>query len=247
MFSQLSKRSDFSKQIDFSRSEYQKYLALFISKPELYSDIPSKPLPHRQSLFFNKFIKFIKLYTNLDPKSDEFMYFTSRDVVKSCACNFSGSDHNGNADRKKFLASQKETMAENEYLINKYKINLKPEEDSRVFIGHVKIWENPSPELLVKSGWEWVANEQYNDTSFNAPFPDNVDKTLVPLEIRTKTIQKWSAHKKAQAVACAVKSSVSDDEEELKTPEKEIKIEVNEEQNKIMNALSSMNFDDEDW
>jgi hypothetical protein len=192
----FDRRQTFSTDV-LQNSIIQTYMALFISKPELYKDIYALYETDKQSYFFKKFRLFLLKYHhfNIDKDFDIMNYFCDLQIQKKGSVSVcGGGDFSRNAKknaRKNYNKSVENDMKIIEYFQQKYKIIINAELDERTFIGHRYIWKNPSPELLKKDKWEWVTTQSYDDLSFTSPLPDTLDKYLVPLEIRNKAYQKW--------------------------------------------------------
>lgn len=185
----------------FKNSIIQTYIALFISKPELYKDIHELHDNDKQSYFFNKFRRFlIKYYHfNIEKDFDLMTYFGDLQINKKGSVSIcGGGDSSRNAKKnalKNFRNSCESTIKTIEYMFSKYKITINSECDDREFIGHKYIWKNPSPKLLEKDSWEWVSDQFYDDITLKTQFPETLDKSLVPLDIRNKVYQKWKNEK----------------------------------------------------
>ena len=192
----------------FSNDIMQKYMALFISKPELYPDICKLPEHHREDYFFSKFFWFTQKYVNMNIEKnyDSHCYFGSLYIGTAGSSNLSG-----NKDAAKQFKQGNDALKERiKYLSDKYRIT----PDMREFIGHTKIWMNPSPELLKLGGWEWVSAREYTDETFTAEMPEHLDSDLIPLAIRNKTLQKWKTKKNRHAELKAISSNRASTQEE---------------------------------
>lgn len=177
----------------------QKYMALFLSKPELYSSVLTSTT--KQYTFFNCFSKFIDKYIELNAsasneyKFDMEMYFTPLEKIEVSQLNITGGESR-TAGAKKAMLSKYHSMAENrktviEYFNRKYGWNLAIS-DPRLFLGHSQPWLNPSPALLILQGWDTIlANSAYDDETMSKPLPEDLDKDLVPLNIRNKVYTSW--------------------------------------------------------
>ena len=76
----------------------------------------------------------------------------------------------------------------------KYGISFDPStEDVRLFLGVNEIWNklDQVEDIIAASNWANVRNMSYNDESFATPFPKQLEKELVPLAIRNKTMQRF--------------------------------------------------------
>lgn len=207
----------------FKNSMIQTYIALFICKPELYKDIYSLHETEKQTYFFKKFRLFLLKYYhfNIDKDFDMMTYFGDLQINKKGSVSICGGGDSSRNSRKNALKSYnnscQNTSKNIEYLFAKYKININAELDEREFIGHREIWKNPSLKLLEKDGWEWVLSQNYDDLTLNSPFPETLNKYLVPLEIRNKAYQKWKNIKSNKTAL--ILNSISEDESDIDNKE----------------------------
>lgn len=224
----FDRRLNYSTDV-FKNSLIQTYIALFISKPDLYSDIYELHEYDKQSYFFRKFHKFLYDYYHLNPEKDfDFInYFNDLQINKKGSVSVcGGGDASRNAKKnalKNFNKMSENNMKCIEYFNQKYKIIINSERDEREFIGHREIWKNPSPKLLEKDGWEWVINQTYNDNTFTKPLPNELNKYLIPLEIRNKAFQKWKNQKtkKNNFILCGLSDTESETDIEETNPKQE--------------------------
>ncbi len=196
----FDRRNSYSTDV-FQNSIIQTYLALFISKPDQYKDINVLLEADKQTYFFKRFRLFLLKYYhfNIEKDFDLMTYFGDLQMNKKGSVSIcGGGDSSRNAKKnalKSFNNSCQNTLKSIEYLNQKYKIIINSEKDDRVFIGHKEIWKNPSPQLLNKENFEWVLEQSYDDMTFVQPFPNDLDKYLIPLDIRNKVYQKWKNQK----------------------------------------------------
>lgn len=245
----------------FETSIMQVYVALFISKPELYASVHKLPSYAKQEEFFKLFRKFVLKYYTFDVRDERdiewMVYFGSLQVDKAGCANICGGSggSRSNSGKKGMLdnykSGQEMTKKMIVYLSDKYKVLA----DDREFIGHKQIWMDPSPALLEKAGMEWVANEGYDDETFATEFPVKLDKSLVPLAIRNKVVQKWKkwkSDKTAAEMAAAAKPSREEEEEEAESNGKVHDYRVAEETKEVVSGvviddeLQKM-LEEEDW
>lgn len=184
---------------------YQKYIALFLSRPELYKSVLNARPTEKQDEFFRTFSRFVTNYVNINSEKDfdGMVYFRSLNIDKAGAANVcGGGGRMSNTARKQFLddyRSNQEARAKYAtYLTTKYKIVVSNDRDERVFIGHKEPWKNPSPELLKKEGWDKIVYDCYEDEKMLAPFPESLEIAFIPLSIRNKAYHKWVNQKKAE-------------------------------------------------
>jgi hypothetical protein len=234
----FDRRQTFSTDV-FKNSTIQSYVALFISKPELYKDIHTLHDTDKQSYFFKKFRLFLLKYHhfNIERDFDIMNYFSDLQIQKKGSVSVcGGGDFSRNAKknaRKNYNKSVENDLKIIDYFQQKYKITINSELDEREFIGHRYIWKNPSPKLLEKEGWECVVERSYDDLTMNSPFPDTLYKNLVPLEIRNKVYQKW---KNSKPKAAVTQIKLESDTEPETEPEAETK---NEKQEQVPQLLIS--------
>lgn len=198
----------------FSKHVMQKYIALFLSKPEWYHSIHALGECEREGYFFYQFLKFVNPYINLtlDKDYDTICYFGSLHIEKSGTTNVCGGGGPiSHSARKQFMdrhrRSVDETRQRGAYLLEKYGL----QSDARTFLGHTQIWKNPSPELLKLENWECVMHQAYSDETVE--LPDILDIDLVPLAIRNKTYQRWKNRNQRARSAMAV-AAVAEEEED---------------------------------
>jgi hypothetical protein len=174
--------------MSFTNSSYEKYIALFLSKPELFDKIHTFPDSYKQVYFFQRFYKFLTKYINITQDvlhSEEYLYVTCRLVLKQPLHAF-----NGKESRILFANEQLQCKKENDFLNKKY--GFIESDDNRTFLGVKKIWLNP----VLQQPWiDIVNNSQYDDYTFIQPFPPNLDKDFVPLNIRNKVLQLYKKFK----------------------------------------------------
>jgi hypothetical protein len=144
-------------------------------------------------------------------------------------------------DKKKINDNNIKIMIQ--HFTNKYKLifnSLQP--DPRLFIGYNEPWKRLSPELLIKEGWGWVIEQEYDDISFVKPLPIQLNKELVPLKIRNKAFQKWNNIKNNMIILKKSNNLCDEDEDEDKSkymnkkqsPKSEDRIFIDEDLQKII-------------
>ena len=131
--------------------------------------------------------------------------------------------------------------------------------DPRLFLGHSEPWKKASPELLNLQNWNAVISSAYDDETLTTPFPDNLDKRLIPLNIRNKVFTSWkNKHDKLLEIKIykmeqeyKKKIDIEDNEEcivntvNIVTPE-DIELEMKREN--LRKIIEENNADlDEDW
>jgi len=250
----------------FENSQIQIYMALFLSKPELYDRVHQQSESLKQDEFFKLFNRFLsKYYTyNVEKEFDLYTYFGSLHQEKKGERNVcGGSGVKSKSANKCFMEKHRAfvelTEKSIEYLYQKYKIVIHSEKDNRTFLGHTEIWRNPSPELLGE--YAWVCKRSYEDETFVTPLPDQLDISLIPLSIRNKAYQKWKNQKNAMArcemLKHAAASAAADEEEEnivdvnvnVNVPET-VSVsseEIEKEEKKIVIDESLQDLMDEEW
>jgi len=236
----------------------QKYMALFLSKPELYSNVLTSI--DKQELFFLDFKKFIENYIVLNSESDDEykfdmeMYFSALNTFDVNKLNITGGESR-TAGAKKAMLNKYYKISENrkiviDYLNKKYNWNL-ASSDPRLFLGHSQPWLNPSPALLVLQGWDSIIKDiSYDDETMTKPLPENLDKNMIPLKIRNKVYTAWKNKKDREAETARTLARQRELEEEEAPAVKTVNNEETEEEKKLrlqMLAASIAADLDEDW
>jgi hypothetical protein len=242
----------------FENSQIQLYMALFLSKPELYERVHQQPESLKQDEFFRLFNKFLsKYYTyNVEKEFDLYTYFGSLHQEKKGERNIcGGSGIKSKSANKCFMEKHRAfvelTEKSIEYLYQKYKIAIDSEKDNRTFLGHTEIWCNPSPDLLGE--YAWVRERSYEDETLAAPLPDQLDISLIPLSIRNKAYQKWKNQKNAMVKCEMLKHSavaVEEEEEDVVNVPETVSVsseEIEKEEKKIVIDENLQDLMDEEW
>jgi len=253
----MSVKHDISK---FYSHTLQKYVALFLSKPELYEDIHTQNANDKQDYFFYAFKKFLgKFYAFKDGDFDALNYFSSQHVDLAGAANICGGGGAKSKSSKKYFTDKyKEAQAHTKdviaYFQRKYGISVGGKDDQRLFLGHARPWMNASPELLDKEGWNWVKDQCYLDETMTAEFPERLDTQLVPLSVRNKVFQMWKKKRaelaRATPIVVVQIPAVQQEKEEVPEtnepePEPEPKTDaVSEKMKQLELELAGL---DEDW
>ena len=203
---------------DFINHELQLIMALFLTKPELYCD--HKSTRDKQGYFFAKFQTFASNYYHYDEHSDAFVYFTS--TRKELAGEFNACGGGGKISHsaaKQFKSKYKAIESTREKRIDafakKYCVafNQCGQEDPRLFLGVKEIWNklDSAEELVAKSEWAHVASASYSDDTFATPIPANLDKRLVPFNIRNRAVQKHRNNRMKRLAVVANDLAVDED------------------------------------
>jgi hypothetical protein len=205
----------------FQNHELQTYMALFLSRPQLYECVLTAQPNMKQNVFFKRFHIFLDKYYkfNYEKEQETLMYFGCMYAYRAGEMDVAGGGST-NAGRKQLLQDFNQSQENVSRFIrlfqNKYGITVSNENDQRVFVGHKMPWLNPSPALLEQTGWAWVANQCYDDTTMTAPMPEVVDPALVPLAIRNVVYQKWMKARKSDFVNTRLQTiNVDADADEL--------------------------------
>lgn len=234
-------------------------MALFLSKPELYSSVLTSL--NKQEVFFICFDKFVTDYIDLNPShNDEYefdmdAYFSSLKPYDVSSLDIAGGESR-TVGAKKHMLNKYHKIAENrEILINymnkKYHWSLGVS-DPRLFLGHSEPWLNPSPALLVLQGWDRIINDiSYDDETMTKPLPENLDKNLIPLKIRNKVYTAWRNKKDREAEDARTLARQQEIEEEeapvVKTVNNNEESEEDRQLRLKMLAASIAADLDEDW
>jgi hypothetical protein len=199
------------------------YIALFLSRPELYADVLNVALPYKQETFFRKFKIFVEQYYkfNFEKETELFNYFDALYIHKAGEVNVTGGGSGGSRSGRKqslqtFNQGQDHVRKYIKVFQDKYNVSITNEQDNRMYIGHTMPWLNPSPQLLEKENWGWVVNQCYDDITMTKALPDVVNPALIPLKIRNVVYQKWMKQNKPVYVNDRLKTiNIDADEEEL--------------------------------
>lgn len=205
----------------FQDHDLQKVMALFLLTPKLYSDYRTQRC--KQNYFFDRFYQFAKDYnTFLD--SDAFVYFSSARKETAGEANICGGGGKLSNSAKKYFkdrhASIESTRNKNiDKFSKKYGINLEPGTDERLFLGVREIWNHldRATEIVQNSPFPDVLNRAYSDETLTEKIPPNIveDKTLIPLAIRTRVLQKFH-NSKRKPIVFRTKSYEEEEEEEAR-------------------------------
>jgi hypothetical protein len=173
----------------------QDVLALFLINPDLYKDYTRCRI--RQDYFFEQFSKFAAKYYQLT--GDECTYFGSVRKELSGEVNIcGGAGKQSGASSRYFKKRYRDGEESREKRIadfaKKYGVRFDTENtDPRLFLGVTEIWNklDRALDIVAASKWSNVRDRSYDDATFAAPFPSNLDKILVPLDIRNRVMQKY--------------------------------------------------------
>jgi hypothetical protein len=177
----------------FFESEVQSVLALFLTKPELYKNYATER--DRQGYFFGRFRKFAEKYYHFS--GDESVYFGSvRKEVAGEANICGGSGKMSGASSRYFKGKYKAIEESREKQIDefakKYGISFEAGKDPRLYLGVTEIWNKlaRSAEIVAASNWADVTSMAYDDATFEMTISKQIQKQLVPFEIRNRVMQK---------------------------------------------------------
>ena len=221
---------------DFHDHPFQEIMALFLIHQDIRTDVAHQP--DKKSYFFVEFHKFLTQYYHLEHYPDATMYFTSSlKKEKKGAFNAAGGGDKRSHASKVYLKTkyrQIESVRENaiDEFATKYGLKntldgvVPGEEDPRLFVGVTEIWRklDQAPEIIAKSKWANITSRSYRDDTFQTPLPKKLDKSLVPLSIRTIAMQ---LHQKQPKAACsdAKATRLHPDEEEALYIQQKMKVE----------------------
>jgi hypothetical protein len=202
----------------FHNHEAQYILALFLTNPELYNEHSTYKEKDRQDYFFYCFRKFAAKYYNF--ADDESVYFMSVRKEAAGEANICGGSRSGSSaryfkDRYKKAEQEREKLIDN--FAKKYKVSFVTSNDPRLFLGVTEIWNKLDNALAIVAASKWsdALDLAYSDESFETPIPAKVEKVLVPLSIRNKTMQKIRNRRIVGSIMTARK--IDEDEEEEDT------------------------------
>jgi hypothetical protein len=190
----------------------QSIMAVFIAKtPQLGTELTSKSLSDRQDYFFYRFHQFADNYVNMS--LDDGIYFSSTAKEKA------GTQGGGVRSGKFFIDRQKTEktihVGKIKYFEQKFKSCISGDRDERLFLGVNQIWNRIAIERgeLLAPYMDAIASA-YDDDSFSTPIPDRLNRYLVPLKLRNKTVQKWSNRRRI--VPVCKEQEVSEEKKEDK-------------------------------
>jgi hypothetical protein len=228
----------------------QQYMALFLSKPHLYSEVHSVALSCKQDVFFEKFSRFLSKYIepsvanpNDELRFDTDYYFSDLSEYKVNTMNISGGEKRSGSERRNMISAHTSIADKRkqvtDYLQRKYGWNLK-ESDPRLFLGHTKPWLNPSPELLELQDYNSVISCAYDDENMSVPLPEKLEKHLIPLKIRNKVLTAWrnERNKISEIETLKIKEKMKRQRELEDAKESGIS---------VPKVLEHIKIDDEDW
>lgn len=203
----------------FHDHEVQWLIALFCIKSELYKD--HQKYRYKQDYFFAMFRKFAANYYNFS--GDESVYFDTVRKEEAGEANIcggggkmSGASSRYFKGRYKAIEESRETRIDD--FAKKYGVSFDTSKtDPRLFLGVTEIWNKLDRVLEIVAGSKWadVREMSYDDASFVTPLPKNLEKELVPHEIRNRAMQKFRASKLSSRPIVARKPRPEIDEEEL--------------------------------
>jgi len=183
---------------DFHDHPFQEIMALFLLSADACKDIALQP--DQKSYFFDEFHAFLTQYYHLNHYPDATMYFTSslRKEKKGAFNAAGGGEKRSHASKVYLKTRYRQIESARETAIDEFaakyrltSIDTPGKEDTRVFVGVTEIWHklDQSREIIALSKWSDVASRSYRDDTFQTPLPKKLDKTLVPLSIRTIVTQ----------------------------------------------------------
>lgn len=240
---------------DFQEHNLQNLLALFIHKKtdDLLSRIKFCPKFCREDIFFDEFTRFIGKYLNYETVPvDAMIYFKSSAEQKAGTQLGVGGTGNKSSSYAKSMrdANQRSVQynsAMTRYFEEKFRASIHGDKDERVFLDVPRIWDQIAEEkYAMPEKWLAVVARSYDDATLSAPVPAEMDKALVPLDIRNKVVQ---THAKLQTANRIVATTTEEESEyNVETnlaapapvpPAPAKKIEIDAELQKMM--------EDEDW
>lgn len=181
---------------DFENHPLQSIMALFLTKRDLYKEHNSEK--DKQGYFFYRFRLFAANYHNFD-NSDASVYFMSLYKYRAGEYDVCGGCKMTSSAARYFKARHASAEAERAKIIDafskKYRttFNQKGVEDPRLFLGVTQIWNklDRAEEIVTKSQWPDIRTRSYNDHTFKTPFPEKLEKHLIPLTMRNRALQKY--------------------------------------------------------
>jgi hypothetical protein len=83
-------------------------------------------------------------------------------------------------------------------------VKLEPGNDARLFLGITEIWNHldRAIDIVNASPYHDVLSRAYSDATLSSPIPETIDedKTLIPLSIRLRVLQKFRNSKRKYSV-----------------------------------------------
>jgi len=216
----ISKKHQLS---EFHDHPFQEIMALFLMQQNMCKD--AEQYPNKKQYFFEEFYKFLKQYYNLDHYQDATMYFASSlSKDKKGAFNAAGGcGRISHASKKEFISKYRRIESAREDAIDEFAakycatFDVAGQEDPRLFVGVKEVWRklDNAGEIVAASKWSTVASRSYNDETFQAPIPKDLDKSLVPLSIRTKVTQLHQKQMRSARPPIRRRQIDPDEEEEI--------------------------------
>lgn len=230
---------------DLENHPLQSIMALFLTKHDLYKDHYSEK--DKQGYFFNRFRLFASNYYNFD-NSDASVYFMSLYKYRAGEYDVCGGCKMTSSAARYFKARHASAEAEREKIIDEFSkkyrtmFNQKGVEDPRLFLGVTQIWNklDRAEEIVANSQWPDIRARSYNDHTFKTPFPEKLEKHLIPLTMRNRTLQKYRNEQmsKSDKIYLPIRPCREEDEEPP-TPSAPISNQVE--------FIRPPECDDDDW
>jgi hypothetical protein len=205
---------------DFHDHPFQEIMALFLVQTDVCKDIAL--YADKKTHFFDEFHKFLIQYYHLNHYQDAAMYFASslRKEKRGAFNAAGGGDKRSHASKVYLKTKYRQIESAREDAIDefaaKYGIDVSVEEDPRLFVGVTEIWRklDQAREIVALSKWADVASRSYSDDTFQTPLPKILDKSLVPLSIRTKVTQLHQTQLRAASSRNTFRTRIDPEEEE---------------------------------
>ena len=229
----------------FFEHEAQYVMALFLTKPELYKEFATCKDKERQDYFFYRFRIFAENYYHFSPEESVYFASTRKEAMGEANICGGGGKRSGSSSRylkDRYRLAEQERENRVDSFAKKYGVSFNTEKDPRLFLGVSEIWNklHSAIEIVAASKWSDAVEKSYSDASFETPIPEKVEKILVPLKIRNKTMQKIRNRRNVGNV-CAEREIDKDMEENVTNT-----YNVNEKMHNIMVAIPAEIYD-EDW
>lgn len=186
----------------FYNHEVQSIFALFLSNPDLYKDYSK--IRNKQDYLFKAFRKFAANYYHFS--GDDGVYFDStrkESAGEASICDGWGKPGSSSQYLKnRYHAAVKINENKIDAFAKKYGVSFEKGNDPRQFLGVTEIWNHldRANEIISASKWSNVVERSYSDASFQAPIPANLDKLLVPFDIRNRAMQKCRNAKRTTTI-----------------------------------------------
>jgi len=228
---------------EFDSHINQSLMAVYIARyPQLGGELLAMGSADREDYFFHCFYHFMNKYRNVDT-SDAAIYFGSTSKDKAGAFAASSGKDRGKYFKDKYHASTKDHLARIAYFERKYKCTITGEKDERRFLGHTHIWNKLATQRdRILAPYQSVIESACDNITM---LPQNLNKSLVPLNIRNKVYQTWQTQR--MATTTVMPSSSSQKEREEEDEEETTPVSTIAQTERMIKLRKMMEDEYEDW